>query len=137
QEFPRGCPELLRQAKAMDRAVAKRDWEQLTSLLHAAADTQRRYYASAETWRTLLIEVVQQLDASHKGLSRIRKKERLERVLEIPATTPEQLQQKLASLVKGWAEASAEATAEDAQAQDAGASHASFTHFSDDAHMLC
>jgi diguanylate cyclase len=107
--FPRTSPELLRVAKAMERAAGKRDWGQLAGLLHEANENISRYYASAESWRGLLAELLQQFDANHKGVSRLRKKERLERVLELPAHTPEQLQQKLASVVKSWTELAADA----------------------------
>ncbi|MPZ46690.1 MAG: diguanylate cyclase [Betaproteobacteria bacterium] len=110
-DFPRTSPELLRVAKAMERAAGKRDWGQLAGLLHEANEAISRYYAAAESWRGLLAELLQQFDASHKGLSRLRKKERLERVLELPASTPEQLQQKLAALVRSWAELATEAAA--------------------------
>jgi diguanylate cyclase len=106
-------------------------------LLHEAADNHRRYYASAETWRTMLIEVVQQLDASHRGLSRTRKKERLERVLEIPVGSPEQLQQKLASILKGWTEAGCDGAADGVEAPDGGPAEQAGPHFSDDPQVLC
>jgi diguanylate cyclase len=146
RDFPRTSPELLRLAKAMERSAGKRDWTQLAGLLHEANEAISRYYASAETWRGLLAELLQQFDASHKGLSRLRKKERLERVLELPASTPEQLQQKLAALAKSWAEIATEAAAaEPAEADHAHASelkrssgqaHA-MTLPPDDAMMLC
>jgi diguanylate cyclase len=110
-DFPRTSPELLRVAKSMERAAGKRDWSQLAASLHEATDAIARYYASAEAWRGLLAELLQQFDAQHKDLSRIRKKERLERILELPASTPEQLHHKLAALVKSWSELSIEATA--------------------------
>ena len=85
----------------------------------------------------MLIEVVQQLDASHKGLSRTRKKERLERVLEIPVGTPEQLQQKLASILKGWTEAGSDGAADGVEAPDGGPAEQAGSHFSDDPQVLC
>jgi diguanylate cyclase len=109
--FPRTSPELLRIAKAMERAAGKRDWGQLAGLLQEANEDIARYYASAEAWRGLLNELLQQFDANHKGLSRLRKKERLERVLELPASTPEQLQQKLSALVRSWTELATETAA--------------------------
>jgi len=118
RDFPRASPELLRLAKNMERAAGRHDWLQLASLLHEANDALTRYYASAESWRTLLGELLAQFDASHKGISRLRKKERLERVLELPAATPEQLQNKLAAIVKGWAELAAEAAAAEAVEPD-------------------
>src|SRR5688572_8670535 len=68
QDFPRSSPELLRIAKAMERAVARREWTQLQALLHEANAALTRYHASAEAWRSLLAELLQQLDAGHKGL---------------------------------------------------------------------
>jgi diguanylate cyclase len=107
--FPRSSPELLRIAKIMERAAAKRDWPQLTSLLNDATATLARYHSSAEIWRHLISDMLHQLDLGHRGLTRARKKERLERALEMPASSLEQLQQKLAAIVKGWSEFSVDA----------------------------
>ena len=102
--FPRSSPELLRLAKAVERASSKRDWAQFTGLLNEATAALGRYHSSAEIWRTLITDMLHQLDLGHKGLTRARKKERLERALEMPASSPDQLQQKLSSIVKGWSE---------------------------------
>jgi diguanylate cyclase len=88
----------------MERAAAKRDWAQLTEALQDATGDLARYHAAAESWRTLIADVLKQLEVNHKGITRARKKERLERALEMPAATPEQLQHKLAAIVKGWGE---------------------------------
>ncbi len=111
QHFPRTSPELLRLAKTLERAVGKRDWDQLASVLNEATEAASRYYASTESWRNLLAELLQQLEANHRGIPRARKKERLERLLEIAAGTPEQLQQRLSALAKSWAEHATETVA--------------------------
>jgi len=107
--FPRSSPELLRVAKGMERAVSKRDWAQLTGLLNEATATLARYHSSAEIWRHLITDMLHQLDLGHRGLTRARKKERLERALEMPASSLDQLQQKLSAIVKGWTEFSVDA----------------------------
>jgi diguanylate cyclase len=142
RDFPRASPELLRLAKSMERAAGKHDWPQLALLLHEANDALTHYYASADAWRTLLAELLAQFDASHKGISRLRKKERLDRVLELPAATPDQLQHKLAAIVKGWAELAAEAEAVEPDPSQTGEFKRPATLHSmalppDDAVMLC
>jgi len=107
--FPRSSPELLRVAKGMERAVGKRDWAHLTSLLNEATATLARYHSSAEIWRHLITDMLHQLDLGHKGLTRARKKERLERALEMPSSSLDQLQQKLSAIVRGWSEFSLDA----------------------------
>lgn len=102
--FPRSSPELLRIAKGMERAVTKRDWPQLTGLLNEATATLARFHNSAEIWRHLITDMLHQLDVGHKGITRARKKERLERALEMPSSSLDQLQQKLTAIVKGWSE---------------------------------
>ena len=102
--FPRTSPELLRLAKGLERGVAKRDWIQYTGLIGEATANLARHQNSAETWRVLIVDMLRQLDAGHKGLTRARKKERLERALEMSASSPEQLQSKLAAIVKAWSE---------------------------------
>ena len=104
--FPRSSPEMLRLAKTLERAAAKRDWTQYAHSLNETALALSAYQASGETWRALLNELLHQLDLGHKGTTRARKKERLGRVLEMPASTPEQLQQKLAAIVKSWSDLS-------------------------------
>ncbi len=107
--FPRSSPELLRLAKSVERASSKRDWTQFTGLLNEATAALGRYHSSAEIWRTLITDMLRQLDLGHKGVTRARKKERLERALEMPASSPDQLQQKLGAIVKGWSEFSVDA----------------------------
>jgi len=109
QDFPRSSPELLRIAKALERAAAKRDWSQYLPVLQEANSVLARYHTSTEIWRSLLAELLQQLDIGHKGVTRARKKERLERVLELQSASPDQLQQKLSAVVKSWSELPAEA----------------------------
>lgn len=103
-EFPRSSPELLRVAKGLERAAQKRDWPQYGLLVKDATAALARYHSSTVTWQSLIIELLRQLDTGHKGLTRARKKERLERALEIQASNPEQLQQKLAAIVKSWSD---------------------------------
>jgi len=103
-QFPRDTPELLRIAKTLERSVAKRDWTAYRAGLNDAAASLASFRSTAELWSTTLLHLVQQLDVGHRGLTRARKKERLERLLEIPAKDPEQLMQKLAALLKNWKE---------------------------------
>jgi diguanylate cyclase len=115
--FPRTSPELLRLAEGLEDAVAKRDWMQYTDLIGEAAASLVRHQSSAETWRQLIVDMLRQLDTGHIGLTRARKKERLERALEMPASGPEQLQSKLAAIVEAWSEFSLDTVgAEPAQA---------------------
>ena len=148
--FPRGTPEMLRIARALERAAAKRDWSQYASSLNEMAVALARYHSSGETWRALLNDLLHQLDAGHKGLTRARKKERLERALEMPAATLEQLQQKLTAIVKSWSEISVEsvvieapdpaaesASAADAPSKAAPSSVLAVALAQDDAAMVC
>jgi diguanylate cyclase len=146
--FPRSSPEMLRLAKALERAAAKRDWPQYANLLSEVAGALARHHSSGETWRALLNDLLHQLDMGHKGLTRARKKERLERALEMPCATPEQLQQKLAAIVSSWSEVTAEAIGIEASDADTvekhveepakGASTALAVAIAqDDAAMLC
>jgi diguanylate cyclase len=102
--FPRSSPELLRLAKAIERASSKRDWPHFAGLLNEATAALGRYHSSAETWRALIADMLHQLDVGHKVITRARKKERLERALEMPANSLDQLQQKLAAIVRGWSD---------------------------------
>ena len=145
-EFPRGTPELARMAKALERAGAKQDWQQCLAVFQEAAEGLAHYHQSTETWRTVLAELLRQLDVGHKGITRARKKERIERVLEMPSGTPRELHQKLAALVKGWGEAPGEALGVEehaaATAQNDPVMHPVPTvpapvHIRDDTHGLC
>jgi diguanylate cyclase len=103
-EFPRGTAELQRIAKALERAQDNRDWVLCATLMQEACASLLEYHQAGDAWRALLAELLRQLDASHKGMTRSRKKERLERALEIQSGTPDQLQQKLAAIIRSWAE---------------------------------
>jgi len=103
-DFPRGAAESLRIAKALERAQSKRDWALCATVFQEAWASLAQYHQSADSWRALLADLVRQLDAGHKGMTRARKKERLERMLNMQAASPEQLQQKLANVVRNWSE---------------------------------
>ena len=103
-EFPRDAGETLRMAKALERAQAKRDWALCATVFQEVWSSFSEYQRSADSWRALLAELVRQLDIGHRGITRARKKERLERVLEIHVASPEQLQQKLSAIVRSWSE---------------------------------
>lgn len=103
-DFPRAAGEPLRIAKALERAHAKRDWALCANVFQDAWSSLSQYHQSADSWRALLAELVRQLDAGHKGVTRARKKERLEHVLDLHAASPEQLQQRLAAVVRSWCE---------------------------------
>ena len=152
-EFPRETPELLRVAKALERSVAKRDWTQFTAQFQEATGALSQYHQSTQTSRNLLGDLLRQLDAGHKGITRARKKERLERVLEMQSRSPEQLQQKLAAIVKSWSEAPAEMQVVESPGQEmppaqndplmsvmnppVPAAAAPMTMGADDSHSLC
>ena len=108
-DFPRGAAEPLRIAKALERAQARRDWALCATVFQEAWASLAQYHQSADAWRALLAELVRQLDVGHKGITRARKKERLERVLDVHASSPEQLQQRLTTVVRNWSELQTEA----------------------------
>ena len=58
---------------------------------------------SADVWHALLGDLLHQLDIGQKGITRARKKEQIERLLEIHSSSSEQLQQKLAVTIRSWA----------------------------------
>ena len=103
-DFPRGSGEPLRIAKALERAQTKRDWPLCANVFQEAWASLAQYHESADSWRALLAELVHQLDVGHKGITRARKKERLERVLDIHVASPDQLQQKLGTVLRSWSE---------------------------------
>ena len=118
-DFPRGAGEPLRIAKALERAWSKRDWPLCATVFQEAWASLAHYYDSADSWRALLAELVRQLDAGHKGMTRARKKQRLQRLLETHAESPEQLQQILGSVVRSWSELSNEAVGVEAAKEHA------------------
>jgi len=107
-DFPRGSPELLRHAKNLERAASKRNWAQYKAAILEAANALSVPRSTAEAWGGVLTQLLQQLDAGHKGLTRARKKERLERTLQVPAADPEQLFQKISAVVRTWTETPSE-----------------------------
>lgn len=111
----KGRPKYLTVAKAIAERAGKHDWAgvetQLRALLPAAGGD-----AGVASWPAVVRNLVRQLEVSHKGLTTSKKKEGLERVLTNFASDPDQLAQKIQSLVSSWGSGTqAASTAEAAQ----------------------
>ncbi len=98
--LPRNTPEQSRFARQFDGAVGEKSWETLkTSLLGFATAAG----AEPPQWATLIRELVLQLERSHAGLTPVKKREALERMLKSSAA-PDLLFTRLQSLIRSWAQ---------------------------------
>lgn len=103
--LPRSNAEQLRFARQLETALAERSWGTLRrSLLGLAAEMDTPHHA----WAALLRDLLQQWERRHEGLTRARKREALEHVLESCASDSEQLHMRLLGLVRGWQQAASQ-----------------------------
>ena len=98
--LPRNTPEQSRFARQFDSAVGEKSWETLKSSLLGFATAAG---AEPPPWATLIRELVLQLERSHAGLTPVKKREALERMLKSSAA-PDLLFTRLQSLIRSWAQ---------------------------------
>jgi len=97
--LPRETPEQQRIARRLEGAVAERNWEGFSSRLKQIFQDVSE---AQPPWAGLIRELLVQLERRHAAVSRPRKQEALEHVLQSSQADPLQLYQRLQGLVKGW-----------------------------------
>jgi diguanylate cyclase len=97
QESGRSRPKHLAASRQITGAIEKRDWSGVEKQLRALFPA-----GGAASWSDVVRNLIRQLEASHKGLTPSKKKEGLERVLVNFESDPDQLAQKIQSLVASW-----------------------------------
>ena len=106
QDLGKDKPKYLAAAQKISTLVKKYDCanleKQIRSLLPTATGD-----ADSVNWSTLLRYLLKQLDLNHNGITLSRKKEGLSRVLINFANDPNQLGQKIQSLVTSWGDGQA------------------------------
>jgi diguanylate cyclase len=93
--------------RQLAKAVEERNWEAFTTTLEGLV--QPRGEAQAN-WAEIIRELIRQWDLKQPGLTTLRKKEALERVLINFGRNGEELAVKLAALSRAWAEGAAVAS---------------------------
>ena len=101
QTIGRTHPQSNAALKSIIRALEQRDWKSFT-LDFESLIAQKRTEQSG--WADLVRDLIKNWDLKQTGLSTPRKKEALERVLINFGKNPEELLNKLRSLVKAWSE---------------------------------
>lgn len=98
--LPKVSPDQLRLARQLDDAVKASNWEdyknRLAEFVTALTELQKL------GWSELINDLIRQWDAKHVGLTVARKRESLEHVLSGSATNPENLFNRLQSLLRSW-----------------------------------
>jgi diguanylate cyclase len=103
-EFPRQTPELQRQIRDLRKAASNEDWPALTSSIIQCIQSQGTQLQLTRTWSELIRDLIRQWDLRSASFTPSRKKASLETVLINFGNDPEQLNEKLAGLIKSWAQ---------------------------------
>ena len=115
KEFPRNTPELVSYANDLESSVSEKNWQKyktvLADLINVAAisiDAQsdlniQPTKAPNNAWGEVIVSIMKQLETSHGTLTTVKKRDGLNRVLAKFSAKPEQLHDKLLSLLDSWA----------------------------------
>ncbi len=117
KEFPRNTPELVSYANNLESSVSEQNWRKykavLGNLINIAAisiDAQSESSKSSTkqtrrpsiSWGEMIASIMKQLEIPHGSLTRVKKRDGLNRVLTKFSANPEQLYDKLSSLLDSW-----------------------------------
>ena len=115
KEFPRNTPELVSYANDLESSVSEKNWQKyktvLADLINVAAisiDAQSDLNIQptkepSNAWGEVIVSIMKQLETSHGTLTTVKKRDGLNRVLAKFSAKPEQLHDKLLSLLDSWA----------------------------------
>lgn len=96
--LPRKNAKQIRFARQLEKAIAEKSW---AGLQNAVAELSAIQVGTEVSWPDLLRNLLQQLDMSHAEITRLQKKESLEHILSVSATS-DLLFSRLQSLVGSW-----------------------------------
>lgn len=114
-DLGKGKPKYLAAAQKISTSIKTHDSASLESQIRSLLPTATGDTYSV-SWSTLLRYLLKQLDINHNGITLSRKKEGLSRVLINFADDPDQLGQKIQSLVTSWGDGQAVMTVNEANA---------------------
>lgn len=100
-QIPKSAPA----GAVLKKVIKDKDWEQYLKKIEEILPKQSA--EQSHSWSSLIRDLLRQLEATHKGLTVVRKKEGLETVLKRFATNPDALFEKLNALIRSWTEAPA------------------------------
>ena len=89
-------------AVALEKAARDKDWGQFRVALLKLLDASPGQGDAAVPWAQLILDLFKQYEARSSGLSTVKKRGSLEKVLRTPVSDPAQLATKLGNLVKSW-----------------------------------
>lgn len=98
--LPRDSAEQKRLVRDIEAAVAKKNWEGLSTALTTFSTEAA---AAPPAWSTLVRDLVQQLERNQVGLTPSMKRTQIQQLLQ-RATTPEQVLKNMQSLVNRWSQ---------------------------------
>ncbi|KAF0815013.1 Diguanylate cyclase DosC [Andreprevotia sp. IGB-42] len=108
EALPRQSPELKRTLDQLRKANRNGDWPAVPALIIKYVESQGGQSGLVQPWSELVRNLVKQWDLRNPAYPRNRKMESLERVLIHFGSDPEQLNDKLTSLLRSWGETSSE-----------------------------
>lgn len=98
--LPRLAPAQVRFAQQFDAAVAKRDWAELAGALTALL---KAHEGEPPAWSSLIADLLGQMERRHATLTQGKKREAIEHVLASAGADPDNLFERLTSLLRAWA----------------------------------
>jgi diguanylate cyclase len=102
--LPRATPEQVRFGQQLDAAIAGRDWPALTATLLALLKT---FEAEPTDWSSLIGELLGQMERRHAGLTPAKKRDAVEHILKSAGADPDNLHERLYSLLRSWSKTGA------------------------------
>ncbi|MBS1156576.1 MAG: hypothetical protein H6R07_2500 [Proteobacteria bacterium] len=108
---PNQTPEMQRQIETLRQIAIEENWPALPKQLFSCIENQGKQIALARSWSDLIRDLIRQWDLRNPAYPASRKKDALEKVLINFGTDPAILNEKVAGLVRAWAETGSEGTA--------------------------
>ncbi len=107
--LPRATSVQGRFVQQLDASIATKDWAALTTALHALL---KEFESEPPAWRTLIGDLLGQIERRHAGLTPAKKREALDHILESCGTDPAMLFERMSALLRSWSKGpSSEASA--------------------------
>lgn len=97
--LPRVTPVQARFGQQLDAAISAKDWPALAAALLTVLKT---FEAEPTDWSSLIGELLAQMERRHAGLTPARKREAVEHILKSAGADPENLHERLYSLLRSW-----------------------------------
>ncbi len=98
--LPRATPIQSRFAQQFETSVTAKDWNALTTALTTVL---KEFENEPPAWRTLIGDLLIQIERRHAGMTLGKKREAIDHILESAGADPNTLFERMSSLLRSWA----------------------------------